>query len=789
MSIIDNIRRIAGASKPETKSANVLPSKLWKAMIWAGGWENYSRWPKDKLITQAYERNAPFYAACNIIAQTVADIPVYVDATKNGRIVQTKEHPILRTMELTESRTEFIERLTLYLCVTGEAYAQVSYSKYKGKRPLGLVVVPSQFMNPVMGDYIRPVKGFRYTENGQVDFSLDEIIYIRKPSLSEYWHGMSAGVPTAELVDLFNAGITWNKNIALAGGVPPIIATSPSMLPEEQNEAKSKWREQRGANNAHELTIVSGDLKIDKINDNPHDAEWEKATLNAMRMILMSFGVSSELLNDAGNKTYCLPYKASVATPNGRKHIGDLKAGDIVYSLDLTTDAMVESKVTWQGKTGHMKTKIAKGRGFRLEATDNHPVLVLDKTIAEDGRHIPMPRYKRMDELEKGDIVFKAFEYPDTEDASFDAPSVEMMEFYGAMLGDGFAKSYGGGRNIVSMSGNKGKVRDYYTDVMTSNYTGKVIEFDREVRIINKSAVDELTNLGLCGNAKTKRIPEWVFRTSEEHKTAFLRGLWDTDGSVDKKGHVQFSVSNLELAKDVQRLCLSLGITCDSVSESTRMTALPNGEIVGNYLATFKATRACDNIRVGSRDPKDQARLESGSNANAHGRRKAATGSNTIKRYMRDLHKAGIEFATIVSITEGEVQDVYDIEVEGTHNFIAENIVVHNSNYREARKALYMEASIPMARKIYGAITKHLSKYYEDSPVIQLDVDKIESIQEDRGFAAERLTRMVDAGIITPNEAREELGYSRKDGGDELRRYLSTPRQEQPQAGDANGQP
>lgn len=414
MSIIDSIKRIASASKPETKSANVLPSKLWKAMIWSGGWENYSRWPKEKLITQAYERNAPFYAACNIIAQTVADIPVYVDAQKNGRIVQTSEHPILKTMELTESRTEFIERFTLYLCATGEGYAQVSYTNFKKKRPLGLVVVPSQHMNPVMGDYIRPVKGFRYTENGQVNFDLDEIIYVRKPSLSEYWHGMSAGVPTAELIDLFNAGITWNKNIALAGGVPPIIATSPSMLPEEQNEAKSKWREQRGANNSHELTIVSGDLKIDKINDNPHDAEWEKATLNAMRMILMSFGVSSELLNDAGNKTY--------------------------------------------------------------------------------------------------------------------------------------------------------------------------------------------------------------------------------------------------------------------------------------------------------------------------------------------------------------------------------------SNYREARKALYMEASIPMARKIYGAITKHISKYYDDKPVICLDIDKIESIQEDRGFAAERLTKMVQAGIITPNEAREELGYSRKDGGDILQNKPSTPRLAQPQAGDTNEQ-
>jgi phage portal protein BeeE len=98
------------------------------------------------------------------------------------------------------------------------------------------------------------------------------------------------------------------------------------------------------------------------------------------------------------------------------------------------------------------------------------------------------------------------------------------------------------------------------------------------------------------------------------------------------------------------------------------------------------------------------------------------------------------------------------------------------SNYREARKALYMEASIPLARKIYGAITKQLSPYYDDKPKICLDVDKIESIQEDRGFAVERLTKAVEAGILTPNEAREELNYSAKNGGDDLRKTPMNPK-------------
>jgi HK97 family phage portal protein len=377
-----------------------LPSKLWEAVIWGKGWTDYSRWDKRKLIEQGYERNAPFYAACNIIAQTVADIPVYVDSTHNGKVVQTYNHPILALMERDMSRTEFMERLTLYLIVTGETYAQVIFGE-RPKRPLGLICVPSQNMNPIMGDYRNPIQGFRYEDKKDIDFKKEEIIYITRPSLRDYFKGMSAGVPLAELIDLNNACITWNKNVALAGGMPTVVAKSSGMTKEEGERLRDGWQAQSGANNAHRLKIVSENVELVKLNDNIHDSEWSKAVEQSMRMIFMAFGVSSELMNDAGNKTY--------------------------------------------------------------------------------------------------------------------------------------------------------------------------------------------------------------------------------------------------------------------------------------------------------------------------------------------------------------------------------------SNYREARKALYMEASIPLARKIYGAITKQLSPYYDDKPKICLDVDKIESIQEDRGFAVERLTKAVEAGILTPNEAREELNYSAKNGGDDLRKTPMNP--------------
>jgi phage portal protein BeeE len=47
--------------------------------------------------------------------------------------------------------------------------------------------------------------------------------------------------------------------------------------------------------------------------------------------------------------------------------------------------------------------------------------------------------------------------------------------------------------------------------------------------------------------------------------------------------------------------------------------------------------------------------------------------------------------------------------------------------------------------------------------VIQIDIDNIDAIQEERGLAIDRLVKAVSAGILTANEAREELGYAPND--------------------------
>lgn len=298
-----SLRDLIFRTAAERRESKMVASRAFEAMIWGKGWEDYTRWDKKKLIEQGFERNAPFYAAAMLLSRTVASMPIYIEAKKSGRMVTSENHPILSLMNRNMPLDQFIQMVSLWLITTGESYINIVKSDHDN-RPLGLVPIPSQNIDPIQGDYLKPITGYKYTENREIYFSEDEIIFIKLPNLREYFHGMSPGVPLGEIIDLHNAAITWNKNVALGGGVPPIIATAPGITQEESNRLKDAWQMQGGAANAHRLKIVSENLTLQRFSDKPQEAEWSEAVQQSMRMIVMALGLSSELLNDAANKTY-----------------------------------------------------------------------------------------------------------------------------------------------------------------------------------------------------------------------------------------------------------------------------------------------------------------------------------------------------------------------------------------------------------------------------------------------------------------------------------------------------
>ncbi len=79
---------------------------------------------------------------------------------------------------------------------------------------------------------------------------------------------------------------------------------------------------------------------------------------------------------------------------------------------------------------------------------------------------------------------------------------------------------------------------------------------------------DAIKSLGLAVNSEEKFIPAAFFAGSLAQRLELIRGLLDTDGTVDRLGVVSFGTSSFQLAKDFQRLAWSIG--CIATIGATR---------------------------------------------------------------------------------------------------------------------------------------------------------------------------------------------------------------------------
>lgn len=201
-----------------------------------------------------------------------------------------------------------------------------------------------------------------------------------------------------------------------------------------------------------------------------------------------------------------------------------------------------------------------------------------------------------------------------------------------------------------------------------------ISEGERQTSFRNVAVARELQLLGLGGTARTKRVPGWVFGLTAELRAAYVRGFLDADGSVDKMGRMSFSSCNRELLSQVRHLCMGLGVPVTNLGLKCGQTKLPNGRIVEFRQYTFTCSDPQSNLRVGSHTPAYIERMRNGRPFNRKGRSYPRHGGDGFE-------EKGCELARISSIQHSLIQEpVYDLEVSETHSFIANGVVVHNSN-------------------------------------------------------------------------------------------------------------
>ncbi len=241
-----------------------------------------------------------------------------------------------------------------------------------------------------------------------------------------------------------------------------------------------------------------------------------------------------------------------------------------------------------------------------------------------------------------------------------------------------------------------------------------------------------------------KRLPASLFQSDEEHIALFLKHLWATDGNVSWKkikgridsGAIYYGSSSKTLSQQVQHLLLRLGIqstirinkkegyrnnyhVCVQGAES-QLAFLKlvgcygkRGEIIPEMIDCLGAIEINTNLDV---IPKQAWKLiiepaknkvakswrvlsndleisysGSGLFKSGIGRKRVNTIAKVLdSKELKNLAESDILWDEISSITSLGVEDVYDATVEGVHNFIANDIVLHNSIEQDADMVLFL---------------------------------------------------------------------------------------------------
>lgn len=242
-----------------------------------------------------------------------------------------------------------------------------------------------------------------------------------------------------------------------------------------------------------------------------------------------------------------------------------------------------------------------------------------------------------------------------------------------------------------------------------------------------------------------KRVPQSVFASNQEGIALFLHHLWATDGNISWKnlsgrkpaGAIYYSSSSKQLAQDVQHLLLQLGIvstigrvifknsprpgyhvSVQGSQEQIRflsmvgsygqrgqevpallfalkhITANPNTDIIPKEawreIITAEKERAGVSWRGLSAGIQTAYSGTSLFNSGLSRQRMAKVAVVLESTLLQELAESDVYWDEVMSVTEQGVEDVYDATVSGVHNFVANDMFVHNSIEQDADVVMFL---------------------------------------------------------------------------------------------------
>lgn len=432
----------------------------------------------------------------------------------------------------------------------------------------------------------------------------------------------------------------------------------------------------------------------------------------------------------------CVPGDTFILTADGPRMVRDL--------LGKSTALIVDGKPFQTTEAGFFPTgikpllSIRTKEGYSFRATGGHPVL----RVKVKTRFTLEKEWANAADLKPGDeiMLHDHREFSGWSGLYGD----EEGYFVGLLTGDGTLKS---DKALLSVWPNQGTTGIMGAAFEAAEFLPHRSDFKGWWKVSGRNecrmslATLRKVAFSLSMKPGNKAITPYLeTQTSSDFVKGFLRGFFDSDGSVQgslEKGiSIRLAQSDMERLRAVQRMLARFGITSSIyANRREKMTKpMPNGKMGTSTYETkpqHELIISKDNLKIfaeqiGFCDTMKKSRLTA-----------------VLSLYRREPNR--VRFTTTVdTVTPDGTEEVYDVQVPGINAFDANGIMVHNCGEQPL---------LPYEACCLGSI--NLGKYVTNNS--QVDWDKL-------GAVVKTVVRFLDNVIDASNYVIPEIAAMHKEG-------------------------
>lgn len=700
-------------------------------MEWLGGSNTLAGVPVDENTAMNY---AACWAATRWITASISHLPfnLYREKPGGGKEIAWS-HPVQRLIYAQPNRGQsammFRASMLQQQINAGNCYAEIE--RTNGGQVVALHPVHFSRVTVKDGDdgYVYEVRNRKGGAS-----TVDEADMFHVPSLISEDGIIGKGVVRAARESIgFGIGTERHGAAYFGNGARPnVLLKHPGKLSDNaRTNLRSEWVDTHGGpDKSGKPAVLQEGMEAQILSISPEDSQFLQTRQHNVEEIARWYGVPPHKIQHLLRATFCLPASEHVFTEHGPKSISEVSVGERVWSWNGT--GWVLSKVNATSQSGIDELISIHTATRTLRCNRRHRVLVrrqsLEPVSGGGGRFkiVDGKKYRKawsVEYIPAGDVrpkdqLVAAHGLPDS--GSNRTPtrnaSIAFMEAMGMLLGDGYYGRSGKEKKYLSSFGishseNPGYL-PHYIEAIESEFCcaskpyelvkdrGGSAALKAKVRDKNTTvfysmkACAELQELGMVGTAKTKRVPVWVYGMSRAHQLAFLRGYLDADGTVSKAGAVRFNSCNKNLLEDIRHLCIAAGIRCGRVSGSERASNFAGYGEVRSMLYVLCCSDVANASQIGTYTEMYKERWS----AAIQKKRKRRCRVYPYEQRQNEEHD-GVSYENVILIeNEPIAEPVYDLDVEGTHSFVASGVVVHNSNIEHSAIEAVTDSLIPYAK-------------------------------------------------------------------------------------------